>query len=414
MEILGGPLFAVAGGGESHGPAIVTIVFGCPAGLYLERSRIQSFLDRRRPGASKHGTTRREGDKIALLSGIYSDDHSELLTGPPISFDSSLGQGVCTYESGFSTGEPISSVVFSTATRSGDYEQFRGEKGAVRPGHTDLVKYHKSSGHIDIRGSGRSSYRSTISDVIGGSIARIFLREKFGTTILSSICQVGTLKADQLLSSKLENFKSRPSADLLDKKINLLEQELNSNQIHSLDPKFSVEAAELIRKTRVEGDSLGAVIEIVVVKPPPLLGEPLFNSLKLRILGSLGGVHAVQACEIGKGFSVAELKGSENNDPIRSSGYQSNSHGGLIGGITTGMPIACRVAFKPTSSIPRLQKSIRKNLKNHDFHLQRGRHDPCVGIRAGITLESRVAIELMNALLCHQAGQLHIEDFKLF
>ena len=407
MEILGGPLFAVAGGGESHGPAITTVVFGCPAGLHLKRSEIQVLLDRRRPGSTKHGTTRREADRVALLSGVFSDDPAALLAGPPISLggvDSSVTE---TYEEGFSTGEPIAALVLSTSKKSTDYTQFEGPKGEVRPGHTDLVKYHRSSGYTDVRGSGRSSYRSTISDVIGGSIARVFLRERFGTRIFSSISQVGTLKAEQRLFQVLSGKAS--AEDLV-----TLKETLASAEIHTIDRDFAAAAADLIRQTRIERDSLGAAIDVVAFNPPALVGEPLYNSLKMRLMGSLGGLHAVQSCEAGDGFEVVGRRGSENNDAIRSSGYQSNSHGGLIGGVTTGMPIVCRVGFKPTSSIPQPQKSVRKDLEEIDFELEGGRHDPCVGIRAGITLESRLAIELANAVLCHQAGRVHLEDFKLF
>ena len=407
MEILGGPLFAVAGGGESHGPAIITVVFGCPAGLHLKRSEIQVLLDRRRPGSTKHGTTRREADRVALLSGVFSDDPAALLAGPPISLggvDSSVTE---TYEEGFSTGEPIAALVLSTSKKSTDYTQFEGPKGEVRPGHTDLVKYHRSSGYTDVRGSGRSSYRSTISDVIGGSIARVFLREHFGTRIFSSISQVGTLKAEQRLFQVLSGKAS--AEDLV-----TLKETLASAEIHTIDRDFAAAAADLIRQTRIERDSLGAAIDVVAFNPPALVGEPLYNSLKMRLMGSLGGLHAVQSCEAGDGFEVVGRRGSENNDAIRSSGYQSNSHGGLIGGVTTGMPIVCRVGFKPTSSIPQPQKSVRKDLEEIDFELEGGRHDPCVGIRAGITLESRLAIELANAVLCHQAGRVHLEDFKLF
>ena len=407
MEILGGPLFAVAGGGESHGPAVVTVVFGCPAGLHLKRARIQAWLDRRRPGSTKHATTRREADRVALLSGVFSDDPDALLAGPSISLGGVDSGATETYEEGFSTGEPIAAIVLSTSKRSMDYKQFQGPKGEVRPGHTDLVKYHKSFGYVDIRGSGRSSYRSTISDVIGGSIARVFLREHFGTRIFSSISQVGPLQAEQRLSQVLSG---KPSGE----EFVALEERLASTEIHTIDPGFAAAAVDLIRQTRIERDSLGAAIDVVAFNPPALVGEPLYNSLKVRLMGSLGGLHAVQGCEVGDGFEVAGRRGSENNDPIRSSGYQSNSHGGLIGGVTTGMPIACRVGFKPTSSIPQPQKSVRKDLEDIDFQLQGGRHDPCVGIRAGITLESRLAIELANAVLCHQAGRVHLEDFSLF
>ncbi len=407
MEILGGPLFAVAGGGESHGPGISTIVMGCPAGLRLNRSQIQAWLDRRRPGSTRHGTTRREGDRVALLSGIFSDDPGALLAGPTISLGG-VDSGVTeTYEEGFSTGEPIAALVLSTSKKSADYTQFEGPAGEVRPGHTDLVKYHKSSGYADIRGSGRSSYRSTISDVIGGSIARVFLREHFGTRIFSSISQVGTLQAEQRLS---QVFSGKASAEDLA----ALKKRLATTEIHTIDQDFALAAADLIRQVRSERDSLGAAIDVVAFNPPALAGEPLYNSLKMRLMGSLGGLHAVQVCEAGDGFKVVGRRGSENNDAIRNSGYQSNSHGGLIGGVTTGMPIVFRVGFKPTSSIPQPQKSVRKDLEEIDFELEGGRHDPCVGIRAGITLESRLAIELANAVLCHQAGRVHLEDFKLF
>ena len=147
---------------------------------------------------------------------------------------------------------------------------------------------------------------------------------------------------------------------------------------------------------------------------PALAGDPLYQSLKLRLMGTLGGLHAVQACEIGDGAAVAGRLGSENNDPIRRSGYAGNTHGGLIGGITTGNPLVGRVFFKPTSSITLPQKSVRKDLEEIDFELKKGRHDPCVGVRAGVTLESRMAIEVMNAVLMHASRQLDPADFDLF
>ena len=201
MEILGGPLFGVAGAGESHGPAITTIVFGCPPGHYVRRAEVQNFLDRRRPGGNKHGTPRNEKDKVVFLSGIYQDDHNKLLGGSQLSVAVDDGSFQTEgYEEGYTTGEPIAAIVLSTSKKSGDYTQFTGPEGEVRPGHTDLVKFHQSAGFVDVRGGGRSSYRSTISDVIGGSIARSFLKEKFGTVILSSISQVGPLRATKRLA----------------------------------------------------------------------------------------------------------------------------------------------------------------------------------------------------------------------
>lgn len=433
MEILGGPLFAVAGAGESHGPAITTIVFGCPPGLKISRQEVQRYLDRRRPGGSKHGTPRHEADTVVFLSGLYDGDNLDrLLSGPDIRIKAE-GQEVQTqtYAEGYTTGEPIAAVVLSTAKKSADYAQFAGPTGEVRPGHTDLVKYHQSKGFVDIRGGGRSSYRSTISDVIGGSIARIFLAEHFGTVILSSICQVGPLQAslslaeyfEQLprqageISSKIVNppkARKAKSKIVNQEEIRRVEEILENAEIYSLDTDFARAAGQLIKETRIQGDSLGAAVEVVAVNVPPLVGEPLYQSLKVRLMGALGGLHAVQSCEIGSGFEVVTRQGSDNNDPIRRTGYQTNHQGGLIGGITTGRPLVCRVGFKPTSTIVKPQLSVRKNLEEIDFELKKGRHDPCVGVRAGVTLESRLAIELMNAVLMHQARDLDTANFQLF
>ena len=416
MEILGGPLFAVAGAGESHGPGVTTIVFGCPAGLRIRREEVQQYLDRRRPGSNRHGTPRQEADRVVLLSGLYAEgeiDH--LLSGPAVSVGGESGSETESYEEGYSTGEPIAALVLSTSQRSRHYDQFAGPRGEVRPGHTDLVKYHKSQGFVDIRGGGRSSYRSTISDVIGGAIARIFLNEQFGTVILSSIAQVGPLQTNLSLAQHFESVsRQQDSQSITPEQIAAVEARLDEAEIRSLDAEFAQEAGELIKRTRIEGDSLGSAVEVMAVNPPSLVGEPLYQSLKVRLMGALGGLNAVQSCEVGDGVHVISRRGSENNDPIRRSGYQANSHGGLIGGMTTGSPLVCRVGFKPTSTILKPQHSVRKNLEEIDFALEKGRHDPCVGVRAGVTLESRLAIELMNAVLMHQSGRVDTTNFKLF
>ena len=408
MEILGGPYFGVAGAGESHGPGVTTIVFGCPAGLMLRRDQVQPYLDRRRPGGNKYGTPRNEKDKVVFLSGLYQTDHDALLGGSKISVEVD-GSSFDTegYEAGYTTGEPIAAVVLSTSKKSGDYQQFIGPKGQVRPGHTDLVKYHKSRGHVDIRGGGRSSYRSTISDVVGGSIARLYLNDSFDTVLLSSIDQVGPLRADVSLADRCQELiDEQGSLTLSAESILNLQRQLDEPKIQSIDADFATEAAELIRKTRQEGDSLGARVEVVALNVPPLLGDPLYQSLKARIMGTLGGLNAVQSCEVGSGVDVIGRLGSENNDPIRQGGYVTNTHGGLIGGVTTGMPLVFRVGFKPTSTINKAQQSVTKDLSEIDFALEKGRHDPCVGVRAGVTLESRVAIELMNAALSQKAQSL--------
>lgn len=416
MEILGGPLFGAAGAGESHGPAITTIVFGCPAGQYLKRQEIQAFLDRRRPGGNRHGTPRNEKDKVVLLSGLYHSDHEKLLSGSSISVEVE-GQQFATegFEEGFTTGEPIAAIVLSTSKKSDDYTQFVGSQGEVRPGHTDLVKYHKSSGYVDIRGGGRSSYRATISDVIAGSIARSFLRQKFDTVILSSICQVGKLQARKSLASVIAEMNESSSSGKLNlASIDSLEKQLLASEIHSIDAEFAQQAGELIKETRKAGDSIGASVEVVALNVPPLLGDPLYQSLKVKLMGTLGGLHAAESCEIGDGVSVVGKRGSDNNDEIRSTGYVTNSHGGLLGGITTGNPVVCRIGFKPTSTINLPQQSVRKNLEEIEFELKKGRHDPCVGVRAGVTLESRMAIELLNAALIHQSQKIDSDLSKLF
>ena len=193
-----------------------------------------------------------------------------------------------------------------------------------------------------------------------------------------------------------------------------LETQLTSTEIHTFDTDFARQAADLIKQTRIDGDSIGAALEVVAVNVPSLVGEPLYNSLKVRLMGALGGLHAAQFCEVGAGAEIVARRGSENNDPIRRTGYQSNNQGGMIGGVTTGAPIVCRVGFKPTSTINKPQQSVRKNLEEIEFQLEKGRHDPCVGVRAGVTLESRLAIELMNAVLMHQSQRLDIENFRLF
>ena len=410
MEILGGPNFGVAGAGESHGPGISSIVFGCPAGIRIERAQIQHFLDRRRPGSNKHGTPRNEPDQVILTGGVFDDsDHEAMLKGPTLEIQAAeKTTAVQTYSSGFSTGEPIAAFVPTSSSKSKHYQQFSGDEGSVRPGHTDLVKHHQSMGFVDYRGGGRSSYRSAISDVVAGSIARAMLTQKFETHFISNIVQVGNLKAATTLSSQFD------TADPNAATIAAIEKTLSESEIYSIDADFARNAADLIMETRKQGDSLGGVVEVVAVNVPALIGAPLYNSLKLRLMGSLGGLHAVRAVEIGAGNDVVTRLGSQNNDAIRNEGYATNHHGGMLGGVTTGRPVVARVAFKPTSTIHTAQQSVRKDLSEIEFQLEKGRHDPCVAVRAGVALESRMAIEIANAVLTHQAGRIHADDFKLF
>lgn len=415
MELLGGPLFSVAGAGESHGPGITTIVFGCPAGLRVEREAVQHFLDRRRPGGNKHGTPRNEKDKVLFTAGLFDDDnHEAMLAGPEINVTlDDMSWTTRSYNYGYTTGEPIAATVLSTTSKSQHYQQFSGSRGEVRPGHTDLVKHYKSKGFVDYRGGGRSSYRSTISDVVGGSIARFYLQETFGTVFLSSICQVGELKSEKRLADVFADnvfgTKEASQADIAE-----IVSAMEQATIHSVDAKFADEAGEVIKETRKAGDSIGAMVEVVALNVPPLIGEPLYQSLKGRLMATLGGLNAANTCEVGAGQEVVSRLGSQNNDAIRATGYQSNNHGGLLGGITTGKPIVARVGFKPTSTINLKQQSVRKDLSETEYELSKGRHDPCVGVRAGVTLESRMAIEVMNAVMVHQAKSVDVSNFQLF
>ncbi len=417
LELLGGPFFSVAGAGESHGPGITSIVFGCPAGLRLTRADLQAQLDRRKPGSNKLGTPRREGDKVVILSGLYDADHDALLGGAGVS--TRVGDDECataTYEAGFTTGEPLAALVLSAAKRSADYAQFLGASGDVRPGHADLVKYHKSRGYTDPRGGGRTSYRSTISDVIGGTVARHFLAEHFGTVFVSAICQVGELKASQHLADLVGSGEMEEAA-LSELQSRLTDADAvpeGEDFLPAVDGDFALEAAQLIKEARKQGDSVGAQVEVVGIRVPALAGEPLYDSLKKRLMGSLGGLHAVQSCEMGSGQASVSRHGSEHNDPIRRQGYQTNHHGGLLGGITTGSPLVFRVGFKPTSTITKMQSSIQKDFEEIDYKLGKGRHDPCLGIRAGVTVESRMAIEVMDAVLAHQASRIGPDAFNLF
>ena len=256
--------------------------------------------------------------------------------------------------------------MLSAAKRSADYAQFLGPAGDVRPGHTDLVKHYKSGGHTDPRGGGRSSYRSTISDVVGGAVARRFLAERFGTAFFSSICQVGEIESGGRLSDAVGDGRLTPDEAAA------LEARLEEPELRTLDAGFSAEAARLIEAARKEGDSVGAALEIVAVNVPPLIGEPLYDSLKLRLMGSLGGLHAVQSCEMGSGREVVARRGSGNNDPIRSGGYRTNHHGGLIGGITTGSPLVFRVGFKPTATIARPQTRCARTWRRSSSGFARG------------------------------------------
>ena len=409
-----GSALCSGGAGESHGPAITTIVFGCPPGLYVRAADIQHYLDRRRPGSNKHGTPRREDDTVVLLSGLYQDDHDELTAGPPVPSADGEESATTGYAEGYTTGEPIAAIVLSTAKKSADYAQFCGATGEVRPGHTDLVKHYKSQGFVDVRGGGRSSYRSTISDVIGGSIARLFLRQHFGTAILSSICQVGLLQAERSLAGRCRAARAMSGRPIhagggMDELERAWRRPKSTPWTSTLPGPRPADQADAI-----DGDSIGAAVEIVAVNVPPLRGRPLYQSLKLRLMGSLGGLNAVQGVEIGAGFAGGGAAGQPEQrpdppqrlpeqQPRRPDRRHHHRHApGLPRGLQTDLH------YRQAPGV-RAEKPGRDRVP-----LQKGRHDPCVGVRAGVTLESRVAIELLNAVLMHQPRVFTARTFASF
>jgi len=343
-----GQLFRVTTFGESHGEALGCIVDGCPPGLEISAEEIQLDLDRRKPGQSKYTTQRREADEVKILSGIFE---------------------------GKTTGTPIALLVYNTDQRTRDYSEI---KHTLRPAHADFT-YLKKYGIRDYRGGGRASARETVMRVAAGAIARKYLSQKFGTVIRAYLAQIGDIKIE----------------------------ELNWNQI-PLNPFFCPDVskiekiAALIDALRRKGDSIGARINVVAQVVPVGLGEPVFAKLDAELAGALMGINAVKGVEIGAGFACVEQYGTEHRDEIRSTGFLSNNAGGILGGITSGQDITASIALKPTSSLTTPGRSI--NVQGDEVEVvTKGRHDPCVGIRAVPIVEAMVALVLMDHYLRHRA-----------
>ncbi len=362
-----GHLFRVTTWGESHGPAIGAVVDGCPSGIRLDLAAIQAECDRRKPGQNRFVTQRREEDLVEVLSGVFEDDRTDGLR---------------------TTGTPISLMIRNTDQRSKDYGDIRDK---YRPGHADFA-YDAKYGLRDYRGGGRSSARETAARVAAGGVARQVLNALVpgGVTIRAAVVQIGSEKID------------RAAWDWA---------QVDANPFFSPDPSSLARLEAHLDAIRKAGSSIGAVLEVVAEGVPAGWGAPLYGKLDQDIASALMSINAVKAVEIGAGFSAAELTGEANADEIRAGtdgpDFLSNNAGGILGGISSGQPIVARLAVKPTSSILTPRKTIDR--AGHEVDLiTKGRHDPCVGIRAVPVVEAMMAITLADHALRHrgQTGRL--------
>ena len=344
-----GKLFTVTSFGESHGPAIGCIVDGCPPGLELSEADLQGDLDRRKPGTSRHTTQRREADEVQILSGVFE---------------------------GKTTGTPIALIIHNTDQRSKDYSDIMN---TFRPGHADYTYLHKY-GLRDYRGGGRSSARETAMRVAAGAIAKKYLQQQCGIEIKGYMAQLGPISYDNFDWNAVEH-----------------------NAFFFPDASKVQELEEYMDALRKEGNSIGARINVVATGVPPGLGEPVFDRLDADIAHAMMCINAVKGVEIGAGFDSVEQKGTEHRDEMSPEGYLSNHAGGVLGGISSGQHIEVSMALKPTSSIRLPGKSI--DLEGNPAEVvTKGRHDPCVGIRATPIAEAMLAIVLMDHYL-RQRGQ---------
>ncbi len=343
-----GKLFTVTTSGESHGPGMSAIVDGCPPGMPLCEKDIQEELERRRPGKSRFTSQRKEPDQVKIMSGVFE---------------------------GLTTGTPINLVIDNVDQKPKDYSEI---KDKFRPGHADYTYYHKY-GIRDYRGGGRSSARETVMRVASGAIARKYLREYVGIEIFGYLKQLGPI-----------------TLDCTDREL------IDTNPFFCADPEKISELENFTDVLRKEGDSIGAKINVIATGVPVGLGEPVFNKLDADIAHALMSINAVKGVEIGSGFSVVTQRGSEHRDEIDESGFQQNNSGGTLGGISSGQDIISSIALKPTSSIIKAAETIDKEGTKTEI-VTKGRHDPCVGLRATPIAEAMLAIVLMDHFLCHRA-----------
>lgn len=352
-----GHLFRVTTWGESHGPAIGCVVDGCPPGIALEVQEIQAFLDKRRPGQSRFVTQRREPDAVKILSGVFNNEAGRQVT----------------------TGAPIALEIENVDQRSKDYGDIAMK---YRPGHADYT-YDAKYAIRDYRGGGRSSARETASRVAAGAVARKVIA---GVRIRGALVQMGPHAID------------RANWDW---------DEVGNNPFFCPDAKAAAAWETYLDNVRKEGSSVGAIVEVIAEGVPAGWGAPLYGKLDQDLASAMMSINAVKGVEIGAGMAAAELTGEENADEMRMGNdgkprFLSNNAGGILGGISTGQPVVCRFAVKPTSSILTPRKTVDRNGSNTEV-VTKGRHDPCVGIRAVPVGEAMMAIVLADHFLRHRA-----------
>jgi len=347
-----GKLFTVTTAGESHGAALLAIVDGCPPGMTLSETDIQPELDRRRPGSSKHTTQRQEADQVEILSGVFE---------------------------GQTTGCPIALLIRNTDQKSKDYAAI---KDLFRPSHADYSYWHKY-GIRDYRGGGRSSARETAMRVAAGAIAKKYLKGQ-GISVRGYMSQLGSIEIP---------FKSWDAVE--------------QNPFFSPDLDKVEELSAFMDELRRKQDSIGAKITVIAEGVPPGLGEPVFDRLDADLAHALMGINAVKGIEIGAGFAAISQFGTEHRDEMSAAGFLSNHAGGVLGGISSGQPIVAHIALKPTSSISTAGRSI--DIKGSPVQvITKGRHDPCVGIRATPIAEAMMALVLMDHWLRHHAQNAEV------
>ena len=344
-------MYKVMTWGESHGPAIGAVVDGCPPGLALSEADIQPFLDARKPGQNKYTTQRQEADLVRILSGTFE---------------------------GKTTGTPIALMIENTDQRSKDYSEIAN---TYRPGHADYA-YDAKYGFRDYRGGGRSSARETASRVAAGAVARLAIPE---VTITAYVAEIGGDAVDPA------NFDAA---------------EIQRNPFWCPDAAAAQRWQSQVDEARKSGSSLGAVVECVATGVPAGWGAPLYAKLDADLASGMMSINAVKGVEIGDGFAAARLTGEENADPMRPADdgteFLANHAGGIAGGISTGQPVTCRVAFKPTSSILTPVDSVTRDGQATQVRTK-GRHDPCVGIRGTPVVEAMMALVLADHKLLHRA-----------
>lgn len=350
-----GKLFTVTTFGESHGIALGAIVDGCPPGMPLCEEDLQIDLDRRKPGTSRHTTQRREADEVKILSGVFE---------------------------GKTTGCPIGLLIENTDQRSKDYTNIAE---SFRPGHADYTYQHKY-GFRDYRGGGRSSARETAMRVAAGAIAKKYLKHIAGIDVRGYLSQLGPITIDKIDWDEVGN-----------------------NPFFCPDVDKVAEMERYMDALRKEGESIGARIVVVASNVPPGLGEPIFDRLDADIAHAMMSINAVKGVEIGDGFDCINTKGTKFRDEITPEGFLSNHAGGILGGISSGQNIVASIALKPTSSLHLPGRSI--NIRGEAIEVvTKGRHDPCVGIRATPIAEAMLAIVLMDHLLRHRGQNAGVDS----